>query len=431
MDTRDQGQVTRLLGEVQKFATEYLEFFSNQGLAEPSFEAGNGHPLDGVVPIQVQAAREKALEATEELHCLLLGPMGLLMEAPANQYILLSLQYIYRYNIAAHVPLHGETTFKAISEATGLDLDDVTRFIRLAAGWHIFHEVPKDAIVHTAASRQLVGDPNLKAWIENIAVEFWPSLARTVDSTQRWPGSQEPNESGYSLGHNTNDSPFDVIMRDPVRQQRFNDVQSFSHRHSSFSLDHLLKNFDFGDVRTLVDVGGGRGEVAMALAHKYSDMEVIVQDQPDIIRDMNNRVPPALRDRVRGMEHDFFTPQPVKDADLYLLRWVMHDWSDKYCVKILESLVPGLRRGARILVNDICVPEPAELGVRADRGFRQMDMTMKAFNNARQRDHETWVHLFASVDPRLQFLGVTIPPGARMAIIQAEWTGEDGTVGGI
>lgn len=54
-----------------------------------------------------------------------------------------------------------------------------------------------------------------------------------------------------------------------------------------------------------------------------------------------------------------------------------------------------------------------------------MDISMKAFNNARERDAETWAGLFAAADSRFQFLGITLPEGARMAIIQAEWVGED------
>lgn len=52
-----------------------------------------------------------------------------------------------------------------------------------------------------------------------------------------------------------------------------------------------------------------------------------------------------------------------------------------------------------------------------------MDISMKAFNNARERDPETWARLFSMADPRFQFQGITIPPEARMAIILAEWQG--------
>jgi hypothetical protein len=62
--------------------------------------------------------------------------------------------------------------------------------------------------------------------------------------------------------------------------------------------------------------------------------------------------------------------QPVEGADIYLLRWILHDWSDKYCIKILQNLIPALRKGTKIVINDICIPEPGQLGPRADRGLR-------------------------------------------------------------
>ena len=123
------------------------------------------------------------------------------------------------------------------------------------------------------------------------------------------------------------------------------------------------------------------------------------------------------------MVHDFLTPQPVKGADIYLLRWILHDWSDKYSVAILRNLIPALKRGAKVLVNDVCIPEPGQLGIAVDRKLRVMDVSMKAFNNARERDAETWAALFKEADPRYLFKGIVLPKGARMAIIEAEWTG--------
>ena len=36
--------------------------------------------------------------------------------------------------------------------------------------------------------------------------------------------------------------------------------------------------------------------------------------------------------------HNFFEPQPIKDADVFLLHMIIHDWSDKYCIQILKNL---------------------------------------------------------------------------------------------
>ena len=177
---------------------------------------------------------------------------------------------------------------------------------------------------------------------------------------------------GYSLSHNTNENPFDVIKKDPKKQQQFVDAMSYSHLHSSYSMNHLIDNFDFGSIGhgTIVDVGGSHGQVSIAIARKYSEVKCIVQDLPDTINGLESRVPEDLKPRISSMEHDFLTIQPVKGAELYLFRWIFHDWSDKYCVKILQCLIPALKRGSKIVINDICIPQPGHLGIAADRSLR-------------------------------------------------------------
>ncbi|OGM41087.1 O-methyltransferase [Aspergillus bombycis] len=418
------GSMTQLLERVHRTTKVYLDFVKSLNLPEPSYQYGDGLDPRQPLPQEVAEARESAIEATYELHHLLLGPLGLLLSCPGEQLFLLSLQYIYRYQIAPQVPVEGTITFEQLAQATNLNIKDLTRFLRVAISRHVFYEPQKDVIGHTAASKLLVNNPMVEAWLLNIAEEYWPAFTRTVDATEKWPGSEEPNETGYSLAFNTNMNPFDEISQDPRRRAQFITAMRFSHLHPSYHLSHLLDNYDFGTGEcTIVDIGGSHGEVSTEIASRYPQVRCVVQDLPKTIANWTMRVPEDLQDRVTCMAHDFLTPQPVHGADVYLLRWILHDWSDKYCVKILQNLVPALKKGARVVVNDICIPEPGVLGPKADRDLRFMDIAMKAFNNARERDVETWRELFKQADERFRFLGVNVPAGARMAIIEADWMG--------
>ncbi|RDK45505.1 O-methyltransferase [Aspergillus phoenicis ATCC 13157] len=424
------NEVTQLLERVQSTTKVFLDFVRSQGLPEPSYQNGDGlHPAQPL-PHEVQEAREGAIEATYELHHLMLGPLGLLFSCPGEQLMLLSLQYIYRYQIATHVPLDGTTTFEEVSKATGLGQKDLSRFLRVAISRHVFCEPTKGTIAHTAASKLLINNPMVEAWIQNIAQEFWPAFTRTVEATERWPGSEEPNETGYSIAHGTTSHPFDEIRKDQRRHQQFITAMRFSHLHPAYHLSHLLNNYNFNrtntptNTTTIVDVGGSNGEVSIEIASQYPNVQCIVQDLPDTIAGLAANVPPALSERVTGMPHDFLEVQPVHGADVYLLRWILHDWSDKYAIQILRNLTPALKKGARVVVNDVCLPAPGQVGPMTERYFRYMDISMKAFNNARERDVETWESLFVEADSRFRFLGVSVPPGARMAIIEAEWMGE-------
>lgn len=64
-----------------------------------------------------------------------------------------------------------------------------------------------------------------------------------------------------------------------------------------------------------------------------------------------------LKARISFDEYDFFTPQPV-EADIYIFRHILHDWNDKDSVKILSSLLPALKPGARVLISEGLLPPP-------------------------------------------------------------------------
>ena len=54
--------------------------------------------------------------------------------------------------------------------------------------------------------------------------------------------------------------------------------------------------------------------------------------------------------------HDFFQPQPVKDATVFLLKAIIHDWSDEYASKILNQLREAATTSTKLIVMDRIIP---------------------------------------------------------------------------
>lgn len=75
-------------------------------------------------------------------------------------------------------------------------------------------------------------------------------------------------------------------------------------------------------------------------------------------------------EKLRFEAHDFFSPQPVSGADVYLLRFMCHDYSDKYAAKILQGLVPALGPKSRILLFDGIMPAPGTVNKLEERKAR-------------------------------------------------------------
>lgn len=170
-------------------------------------------------------------------------------------------------------------------------------------------------------------------------------------------------------------------------------------------------------------VGGGLGHVSIALADKFEKLQFVVQDLPHNTKAGAESLQENLKDRVSFQAHDFFTPQPVHDADVYFLRMIFHDFSDKYTAQILQSLVPALKPGARILVSDMVIPPPGIVPKSDERIMRIMDCQMMNFLNSYERELGDWEAVFASADSRLKIKGVTCPPGSVMSLVELQLEG--------
>lgn len=120
----------------------------------------------------------------------------------------------------------------------------------------------------------------------------------------------------------------------------------------------------------MLQMGGNQGYVSFAIAEKFPKLKFIVQDTAGMRTPSTiGKVPENLSDRVQLTTHDFFTPQTV-EAQVYFFRWIFHGFSEKYCVKILQALIPALKKGARVVINDGTLPEPGTAGILEEKSMR-------------------------------------------------------------
>lgn len=264
--------------------------------------------------------------------------------------------------------MNEEASFAIISQACGLAEDDTKRFLRFAMLDGIFREPRKGTVAHTPASKALT-NPFLRDCIWQMCQELWPAASRTVDAVMKWPYSEEPTHTGFSLANNTNDSLFVELEKDPERAKRFANAMNFFGMKSGFEHKHMVDGYDWATIDTglLVDVGGSDGSLSIAIAERFPGIRCIVQDLSEVV--MSAKVPPALADRVQFIAHDFFKEQKIS-ADVYVLRWVLHNWSDKYSIKIVRNLIPALKHGAKVLIIEVCLPEPGVLSPFEEREIR-------------------------------------------------------------
>lgn len=90
---------------------------------------------------------------------------------------------------------------------------------------------------------------------------------------------------------------FDIFADDPNRAARFGLLFS----KPDPTADGLLNDYPWADKKTVVDVGGSYGSVAISIAERFPDIKCIVQDLPDTVAEGALRLPVELRNRVTFM----------------------------------------------------------------------------------------------------------------------------------
>lgn len=98
------------------------------------------------------------------------------------------------------------------------------------------------------------------------------------------------------------------------------------------------------------------GGFCLPLSHIYPDLNFVIRDRAPALKRGETQIwpaenPTALKaGRVKFVPHDFFEDNPVKNADVYWLRYIIHDWSDDYCVRILKAIKSAMGPRSRLLI---------------------------------------------------------------------------------
>ena len=148
----------------------------------------------------------------------------------------------------------------------------------------------------------------------------------------------------------TAEESFAALYEDPVRLRRFCQLMD------AFSLpigQEIAERFDFTPHRCVMDVAGGPGGLAIQIGRKYLHLRGIIMDLPPVCKVAEECIEAnGLSGRFTTQTADLLTGPYPSGADAITLSWILHDWGDENCRKILRNCFEALPSKGVLLISE-------------------------------------------------------------------------------
>ena len=282
---------------------------------------------------------------------------------------------------------HTSLTHDELAAATGTHPPTLYRLLRALASVAILHEREGRRFELAPLGQPLRSDaPN--------SVSGWAAFIGRPYYWQAWSGllhSVRSGENAFAHVHGTDVWTYRSTR--PEESAVFDRAMTTLSRRANTA---LLAAFDFGAMRTIVDVGGGNGALLAAVLAAHPAASGVLFDQPHVVWGATALLERAgVAGRCRTVGGSFFESVPA-GADAYVLRAVIHDWDDDTSIRILTVVRRALADNSRVLIIERVVTPPNE-----GRDVKFSDLNMLVGPGGRERTHDEFAALLEASALRL------------------------------
>src|SRR3954447_13761942 len=288
-------------------------------------------------------------------------------------------------------------TVEEIAGKTGTRPDMLERLLNALAAIGIFARAEDGLYAHSDLSLLLRSDHPLsqRAFVESVFgnehYEGWGAIDQSVRT----------GETGFSRHYGAD--VFAYFTANPEAGQLFSEAMTATTRLMEAV---LLATYTPPAFSLAVDVGGSQGTLISGLLGANPEARGILFDLPDLVE----RARPKLAgDRIEAIGGDFF--KSVPEADLYLLKLILHDWTDEQSEAILANIRKAIRPGGHVVIIESILPEI----VQPHPGYF-MDLNMMVMTGGRERKASEYAAMLEKTVFRLEKV---VPTPALLSVVEA------------
>lgn len=270
----------------------------------------------------------------------------------------------------------GPMRIEQIAEATGIPAHRLARLLRALVWSEVLKTHPDGGYTLDHAGSELVDDRPL-GLAEDLRFhgEF---LYRTYGELHDYLlTGQVPFQRAFGMG------VFDRLAGDPDLARVYTaPMAEWSSEISAAIAGHLALD----GTRTIMDIAGGTGRLLIDVLKVRSEASGVMLDLP-YMQDQVTRTIAAegLSSRCTFEPCDIFKSIPA-DADIYMLKWILHDFADGESVRILGNIAAAMSKTARLLIIERLLPE----AISPDTELIEGDLNMLCLSGGAERTLEEY-----------------------------------------
>jgi hypothetical protein len=217
---------------------------------------------------------------------------------------------------------------------------------------------------------------------------------------------------GRTKAFATGSEGFEALKNDPARLHKFQTNMAEGSRRATQA---AMRVYDFRPFAKVLDLGGGYGGVLAELLSAYPHHSGAVCDLAYLERGaLDYLSSAAVSNRGSFVRGDFFESVP-DGYDLYLMKYILHDWDDEHVLRILRNIRLVAGNHSRLVVIEQIIPESLSTSV-TDQDVIRADLVMMSVGG-KERTTAEYRALFADSGWNLSWI---VPTRTEFSLIEGK-----------
>lgn len=326
-------------------------------------------------------------------------PQAVIMQMAMGYMMSQSLGVAAKLYIADHLK-DGAKTIEELAGLTATHTPSLYRLMRALVCVGVFQVDDESRFSNNVLSEFLRSDhpESFRAAVHMITdPEHWKPHGNLMESVKT---------GGDAFTYTFGKPVFPYFAEHPEAAEVFDNAMSSFSKSSAGAVAAI---YDFSGAGTIADIGGGHGRLLASVLKTVPEAKGILFDQAQVVEG-NILAEEGVADRTETVGGNFFESIPVV-ADIYMMKWIIHDWNDEQSITILSNLAKSAPKGSKLLLVETVVEEGFTPSIS-----KIMDINMLAMTGGKERTPTEYAELFEKTGFKLTNVYPTPSP---MSIVEA------------